>query len=190
MGEGALARVRIRSRAEVDAAGAGLDIGGGLSLAIGKLTAAVERIDKSSRRWDAIVPVAIDFQGGATSAATGSLVLTVEPGGPPPGYIWHVRRFTVAGSLASSAPTGTIFVFRGMEPPSATAGDFGSRLVDASTTAFPTSAFYDDYQLTVAHPNKLYFIIGGAIAASTFYSITGTAKMVKDHGPGVIAYQE
>lgn len=148
------------------------------SVMVGRLMEKVAGIDSKMDRLVAMIPTEVTFRGSGVYPASGNLLIAPEPGGPPAGTIWHVRRVSAAGGTGTGAPGGTATAFIGMKPATATQGDDGGSFVDNTSTALPVTAFYEDYELVVQHPNRLYYIITSG-TASTVYTITGSAKQVR-----------
>lgn len=149
-----------------------IDVSGkvGLDVVLGRLTRIMENQELRMRRLEDRIPRAVDIEGAAIAPASGASFLIVpQPGGPPSGKLWHVRRWSPSVFPTSTATqAGTIFAYIGMQPALPAQGDLPGNWRDKTSTALPVPAFYSDYEMVVHYPAKIYFIVTSPTASASY----------------------
>ncbi len=98
------------------------------------------------------------------TVATGKTTAVISLGGPPPGKVWHARRWAVCASDAFTVPSGVLCAsFVG----AAASGGSLDGLIDPGAS-LPNSARWSHDEVVIRQSQQLYFLLTGVAAGQTY----------------------
>lgn len=148
-----------------------------------RLSGALERLVDSRRGR------VVKLQGTVTAVA--GAVAVIELGGPPPGFVWSLRRLNVGPSdyIAGNWPTSAITVMAatGQAAPGTAYPTNSALQVLSVTTSFPAEATWSEAEATLLAGEKLFILTSG-LAAGYLLTAGGqavevAAAMGEQYGP-------
>lgn len=147
----------------------GLEVSGGLSIAIGGVTSEVRALRRDQQRIAGRMPINNNIYGTAT-CPTPTANFTVDCRGPNQGRMWHLRRITVGGGAFPFTAAGTAYLFVGINPIALGQAPIPTELADFTTESFPQRAFYSERQILARAGERLRLVIVGGTAGVQYFA--------------------
>jgi hypothetical protein len=161
---------------------AGIELLGGLKLAIGDLSGELRAgREHSERLRHAQIEAQPRTVKGARDFTTGIGATTAcwSIGSPERGYIWLLRRLWIGGSTITATPTGTATLFVRPTNPS---NDLSPADVEGFTSgAFPQIAYWSNEQVAITERERLWIYITTAAASTQYVAAWRVLQYTIDH---------
>lgn len=164
-----------------EGSGFGIEIGGDLSIQVGRLADEMEK-ERKRRQRDALdtparYQLATNFTfstaAGAGICPNGGSGFGVILGGPDLGYQWSIRQVFVGGQFITTAPGGVAWLMRSA---SADPSLNPLNVMDFSHAPLPSIAFYSTGELYVVQNENLFVVITGGTNGTT-YTASATVEI-------------
>jgi hypothetical protein len=134
-------------------------------LQVGVESIAAELAAERRRRDARIAALPVDSTAQATAITDAAGVATMDLAGPAQGRYWLVRRIVVTGATASTAVSGTLYVYTSAAAPEILASLPPDGLLDIASV-LPAVAYYSGHQAIVRSRERLIAVLTGSTAAT------------------------
>ena len=141
-----------------------VDLGGKLD----RIGASTDMMARAMSRPLAAPVWATRQASGLTDSVVSDLILNL--GGPQRGQYWDVKNVVVGGPTWATSVNGTALLVVSAQMPS-TAASVGIAMVADEATSLPSPAFYSEGQVRVYPPDRVYVIVVGGSATTTYVAV-------------------
>lgn len=166
--------------AEVDLTLGPVELMAQIKASIDGLRSDVRKLWDQERRYQ--LGVRTVKYGGSGNSGASALLTPVDCGGPQYGRKWEIRTVYVGGVLWTTTAGGNGLLLvspaQPQTPTSATTGPQGADIV--WETAMPATDQWSGRQITIRHPNRLWFAVVGTLTGTTEYVCSGFADDIPD----------